>query len=148
MNGILLTWNPNRWSPSYESLEALEAVTPSTDPIPGRWSVGNHKNGIESGMRAFLVRQGNLRGIVATGVVTFGPYLDDHWDGSKRLTGYVEVDWDTWVKPEKRIAVEKLIKQVKTVPWNNLIGSGHVIDQDTTFKIDDLWADGLKRNGI
>lgn len=148
MNGILLTWNPTKWSPPEDELAAMETLTPSKPPALGRWSIANHKNGIDADMPVFLLRQGTDRGIVASGRTQGTPFEDLHWDGSGRPTGYVEVMWDAWVPGEHRLTVERLVAEVTEVAWNNIMSSGLVIAPSVAAKVADLWAENLEDQGI
>lgn len=85
----LLVWNPN-----YASFaeETVEAVTSSTEPIPGDWSTVNRQ--IRAGDRVYLVRVAvEPRGIVAHGHALDRPHQEE--DGRH----YVPVIWDV-LRPE------------------------------------------------
>jgi hypothetical protein len=91
MNGVILTWNPSKWSPRPGQIEDLESLTAQGVEVDGDWSVGNHKNGYERGMPVFLLRQGDHRGIIASGWMIDGPYEGGHWNGGGSSTMYIDL---------------------------------------------------------
>jgi hypothetical protein len=82
MRHILPTWNPGphndeQWSPEQWEIEMVDGTSESRT-YDGRWSVGNRVQGIETGDRAYLLRQGTHgRGLVAIGDITSEPSTDD-----------------------------------------------------------------------
>ncbi len=75
--------------------------------VKGSWAVGNRRGGIERRDRAFLLRQQNDRGIIASGHFTSQVYQDLHWDGSGRGANYAHLRCDTVVDTADRLPVEQ-----------------------------------------
>ena len=69
-----------------------------------RWSCGNTKS-IEVGDRVFLMRLGyqeEIKGIVASGIVTISPFEAPHWneEGSTPTALYIEFEPDVFLNPD------------------------------------------------
>lgn len=123
---ILLTWNPLKWSPTFPEDEAFIRATEgdrSVLPFTDRWSVGN-RNQIDPGTKFFLLRQGTERGLIATGSVTSPVHVGPHWDGSRRPSRYVEIEFEEFVASNHRLPTELLIEAIPGVPWNYIQMSG------------------------
>lgn len=155
---VLLTWNPDKWSPEeprdLQFKQMIEGTIEST-PIIQRWSIGSRRF-LDVGTRAFLVRQRHERGIVASGVVVRGIYDGPHWDGSGRTVSYVDVRWDNMVTIPNRLTIEELKSEIPLVPWDHLQGSGvipearHFADKEPhdASRIQVLWDRHLQNLGL
>jgi 5-methylcytosine-specific restriction protein A len=83
----------------------------------------------------------DLRGIVASGTFTSRIYVDEHWDGSGRLTSNAALDLDVILAPEDRLPVEVLKRRIPTVKWDRLQGSGVAVPETSATRLEQLWAD-------
>jgi hypothetical protein len=120
---ILLTWNPEKWSPEIGPFQTLLEGDLSVAPVVERWSTGTRAN-VPRGTVAFLVRQHDHRGIVASGVTVSDVYQSVHWSGDSKLANFVDVQWEVAVTTEQRLPVERLVDDFPLIPWNYLQGSG------------------------
>lgn len=137
---FILTWNPSKseW-PAKDYLNAVRQ-TKKGKRVGDRWSV-NRKYGIEIGDRAFLLRQHNQRGIVASGYFTSRIVPRAHYDGSNREANYADLKWDRAVGSHDRLKFEELMVQVPGHPWNYLQGSGTQMKDPTAGQLEQLWTD-------
>ena len=120
---ILLTWNPEKWSPETGPFQTLLEGDLSVAPVVESWSTGTRMR-VPRGTVAFLVRQHDHRGIVASGVTVSDVYQSVHWSGDSKLANFVDVQWEVAVTTEQRLPVEHLIDNFPLIPWNYLQGSG------------------------
>src|SRR5437868_3737287 len=100
MSTFLLTWNPLRYP--WAHLPRLLRLSSTGKSVHQRWSCGNNKS-IQLGDRVFLLRQGTDHpGLIASGWVTKGSYLDDPWDENvrRKKSLYVQADWSPIVPLE------------------------------------------------
>lgn len=98
MKTFLFAWNPNKWNWKYleDSVLQIEQVGSFSE----RWSVASHKK-IKPGDRIFLMRLGKEpKGIIASGYVSSPAYLSDHWNDDKKLTNYVEINFETIINAD------------------------------------------------
>lgn len=98
----LLTWNPGRFS--WETFEEDWDVFYMGSRPRFRWSCGNTKS-IEVGDRVFLMRLGyqeEIKGIVASGIVTVSPFEAPHWhgEGGTPTALYIEFEPDVLLNPD------------------------------------------------
>jgi 5-methylcytosine-specific restriction protein A len=146
MAAFILTWNP-RWSdwPADEFNSAVRA-TAMGKAFPDRWSVGIRKHGISVGDRAFMLRQHDRRGIVASARITSGVFEDKHWDDPSKTTTYINLEWDAVLPVEDRLPVEHLRSAVPAVGWDRVQGSGVKLPPPAAAQLEALWhahRDGL-----
>jgi hypothetical protein len=111
MSTYLLTWKPRTWH--WKDFDLRVAASARHEIVGEPWSCGNRQN-ITEGNRVFLLRQGrDSPGLIGSGWVTEGSYLDDHWDPVARRKGkkawYVGVDWDAVLAPVNRLPREELL---------------------------------------
>ena len=103
--------------------------------------MGNRRQGITPGDRAFFLRQGiNRRGICASGVFTSAVYQDLHWDDSGRLSNYAKFSWEVAVTIDDRLPTEDLLLQVPGVAWNYMQASGPQIYPPHDGDLEAVWA--------
>src|SRR5262249_22821290 len=112
---FILAWNPMhfRWQ-DHDYDQAIQ-VTGAGQPWHDEWTVGGRTGGITPGDRAFLYRQHEDRGLVASGTFTSEVYTAPHWDGSGRQARYARLDWDIVLDHEDRLPVEELKVRVGEV---------------------------------
>jgi 5-methylcytosine-specific restriction enzyme A len=139
MSAFILTWHPEffRWE-EYGYREAIQS-TADGQLVHDDWTVGNRKGGISPGDRAYLYRQHDCRGIVASGIFTSGVEIREHWDGSERSASFADLRWDTVLDYEDRLPLEVLTTEVPEMPWNHLQGSGIQLKATAIPALQDLW---------
>ena len=120
---ILLTWNSEKWSPEEGSFKSMIEGDLSVAPVIESWSTGSRKN-VPRGTVAFLVRQNDQRGIVASGVTVSDVYQSGHWSDESKLANFVDVKWEVAVTTDQRLPVEELKVRFPLIPWDFLLGSG------------------------
>jgi hypothetical protein len=136
---FLLTWNPTVWPKGVEWLDETAGTASPSSPVPGDWSVGSRKGGIERGDTALLLRQHHDRGIVASGVFTSEVYQDEHWDGSGRLANNADIDFECIVAVDERLPIELLKSEVPEINWDRLQGSGVQVPDSVEQALLQLW---------
>lgn len=137
--GFLLTFNPSNWDwPQDDRISAILA-TGCGRAVPGRWSVGNRKSGIELGDRAYLLQQGSDRGVIASGSFTSLVYRSEHWDGTGRLSNYADLEWDTVLDDSDRLPVETLRQSLPAYSWDRVQGSGVLVPDTLSEALGTLW---------
>lgn len=137
MSTILLTWNPDKWP--WDSF-ADDVERSRTTRVPMNWTVSTR--GIVRGDRAFLLRQGRDRGIVASAEIRSAPYQAQHWDGSGRTAEYVDVELDVILDVDERLPVEILEEPVRSVHWAPR-QSGTKVPAMAEDELDDIWQSHL-----
>lgn len=136
---FLLTWNPKKYESLLDSYDEYVADTASGHIVQHDWSTGRRRGDIRPGDQAFLVRQRQDRGIVASGTILTEVYQRDDWTGLKDEANYVDVAWDVWLPATDHLPVEVLLSQVPRVPWDNLQASGVMVGEDSADGLTDLW---------
>jgi 5-methylcytosine-specific restriction enzyme A len=139
VSAFILAWHPLhfRWE-ERDYAEAIDA-TAAGQIWPDEWTVGVRRGGIKPGDRAFLYRQHQQRGLVASGAFTSGVETKEHWDGSGRLARYGQLDWDAVLDYEDRLPVEVLRAEVPEVKWDHIQGSGIEVPPAAVRKLAELW---------
>jgi 5-methylcytosine-specific restriction protein A len=137
---FILAWHPMHYLWPEHGYDQAIQVTAAGRPWPERWTVGVRTGGISPGDRAFIYRQYQDRGIVASGVFASGVETGPHWDGSGRLARYGQVVWDIVLDYEDRLPVEHLRAEVPEVKWDHIQGSGIAVPPPAVRKLHDLWA--------
>jgi hypothetical protein len=135
---FVLTWNPDKWRWSDTDFKRHISNTARGRRVRGRWSVGSRTGGIEPGDTAFLLRQGRDRGLIAAGHFTSRVFEDAHWDGSKRLANYGDVEWNLVLAPEHRLRTEVLQQRVPAVHWGPY-GSGMRLRPPADARVARAW---------
>ena len=136
---FILTWNPKRWEwPSRDFENAVEA-TARHEVVRDRWSAGLRRSGMSVGDRAFLLRQRDSRGIVASGIIASEVVEDQHWADPRRTTTFVEVEWDSVLPVEDRVPVEDLKRAIPAVVWDRIQGSGIKLAPPSDSELEKLW---------
>jgi len=152
---ILLTWNPEKWSPDEGPFKALLNGDLSVAPVMESWSTGTRAH-IPQGTIAFLVRQHDHRGIVASGVTVGDVHQSVHWSGDSKLANFIDVEWQVAVSTAQRLTVEQLIEEFPLIPWNYLQGSGvmpsgkYFTDEapHSTRRLVSAWDEHLRSHAI
>lgn len=137
---LILTWNPDQWHwPDQEFAQAVQ-VTAAGGTWSEPWTVGLRTGGVRPGDRAMLLRQHRDRGLVGSGTFTTGLYRAERFDGSRKITSYGDIAWDTIVDPEDRLPTEQLRQEIPDVKWDHLQGSGVAVPPDAAGRLTSLWA--------
>jgi 5-methylcytosine-specific restriction protein A len=137
---FVLAWHPRHYLWEQDGYDRAIQATAAGRAWPGEWTVGVRTGGISPGDRAFLYRQHQDRGLVASGTFTSGVATGPHWDGSGRPARYGQIEWDTVLHYEDRLPVEQLRAEVPEVKWDHVQGSGIAVPTAAVRKLRDLWA--------
>jgi 5-methylcytosine-specific restriction protein A len=145
MPTYLVNWNPKRWH--WEDHAKFVAKTLAGEMPVFDWSTGNRKS-IETGDRLFLVRQSTQRGIIGSGHAVRKSYEAPHWDESREdMANVVDVRWDAILDPADVLPVAELEAANLGVPWDNLMGSGVQVPDESTERLEQLWEAHLRSLG-
>lgn len=146
MRTFLFAWNPNKWD--WKNLDDVILQIEQVGYSSERWTVASHKK-IKSGDRVFLMRLGkNPKGIIASGYVSSPAYLSDHWSDDKKMTHYVEIDFETIINAD----VDPILK-LEDLKEGNLgkykwtpQSSGIEITPDIVDELEEKWFQHLLEN--
>lgn len=145
---FLLTWNPERWNDP-DFVESAIELTGRGELSADSWSTGNRTSGIERGDHAFLLRQHDNRGIVASGTFLSEVHPGEHWDDDRGDTAnYADLALDMWLPAEDRLPVDTLKAEVPEIAWDRLQASGVLVDEDVAETLAELWENHLSDLGI
>ena len=95
------------------------------------------------GDRVFLLRQGREpRGIVGSGRIpnSDGTCEEPHWDGSGRLTTYIDVDWEYFVDPENPLPTGDLKAAATHTSWHPQSSGTRIAVEDLAV-VERLWTE-------
>jgi 5-methylcytosine-specific restriction protein A len=109
--------------------------------VTNSWSTGVSTS-VQPGDRFFLLRQGKVRGIVASGWCTSEVYVDEHFDDPDRDANYTEVAFDVALIAEDRLPTEVLEAQLPEQHWTPQ-GSGSRLKPHLEDDLEELWAQHL-----
>ena len=136
----ILTWNSTRWD--WANRAQMVNDTAAGRRVPGRWATGVRTGGISPGDRAFLLQQGPLRGMVASGSFTSEVFQAPHWDDTPgKVANYANVSWDRVLSDDDMVSIEEVKAQVHALNWDRLQGSGVALPTDGSQQMEDLWQD-------
>jgi hypothetical protein len=145
----ILTWNPKVFDWEQEgSFDKFVKGTGGGRLMRGRWSCGNTKR-IVLGDRVFLLRQGTNRGMIGSGVVTQGSYLDAHFDSSRRgeKAVYCDLKYDTVLPVADVLPIKELQATNLGLPWNSMLKGGVEVPGQSVEKLELIWRQHLIRVG-
>jgi 5-methylcytosine-specific restriction protein A len=142
---FILTWNPQL---SWRDYEEDLALINDGGEVSGDWSVGHISRPIAEGDSFFMLRQGEPRGLVASGVFRSPPFLNDHWDGSGRQAPYALTEFETILDLEEVLPLELLEERVPSFQWWGQRQSGIRVKDDAEADLHELWAEHLATLGI
>lgn len=148
MATFILTWNPALWDQSETERRRDIDRTARGEAVLDRWSVGRRQHGLTDGDRAFLLLQGERRGLVGAGYFTSRPFAGEHWDRSGRELMYASVRFDALLDLRDRLATEDLLIEVPEVPWNSLRQSGTEISGAAATTLEYVWDRHLAELGF
>ena len=155
MNTFLLLWNPAISSYTIDRCEEEFNFqdSPQRDFIDNEgyfpwdlnWTVKDWETA-RSGDRFFMLRVGENQpnGIVMSGKFSSNPYVDDDWSGKKRITHYVDLEFDAAIHPDspKILSSDILGKHFPDRDWRKG-PSGQMVDEKTASKLEELWKDHI-----
>lgn len=158
MNTFLLYWNPyfssykmDRFMDDFDFPEGVDFMTAddrNCDRFPGdfNWSIVEHEK-VREGDRFVFVKVGYSKptGIIGVGHFLSEPYEDEDWSGQGHKVFYMDMEWETVIKPssDKILKTEILKKVIPEVNWTK----GHAgveVSPEVAEKIEKLWRDHLK----
>ncbi|WP_141217195.1 hypothetical protein [Rhodococcus sp. 14-2470-1b] len=134
------------WDGSPEGLDPDERQAMIDATADGRlydssWSFGRGYGNPLAGDRVFLLRTGNLRGVVASASITKdGVVMDDHWTGTGKRTAYIDVTWDVMVGDDDRLTIEELRQALPEFKFP-VLGSGRRIYDPSAASLENLWGE-------
>lgn len=138
---FLLTWNAEKWD--WNSAGRTKAIrrTAAGKHSDGRWATGNRRKGIAEGDRAFLLQQGSVRGLVASGTFTSEIFQEPHWDGTRgKVANYARVRWDRVLRDDDMIDVDELKQRVSGLDWDHIQASGVLAPATAAERLEVIWA--------
>ena len=155
MNTFLLLWNPAISSYTIDRCEKEFNFqdSPQGDFIDNEgyfpwdlnWTVKDWETA-RSGDRFFMLSVGENKpnGIVMSGRFSSNPYVDEDWSGKKRVTHYVDLEFDAAIHPDspKILSSDILEKHFPDRDWRKG-HSGQMLDEETAAKLEDLWNDHI-----
>lgn len=104
MTSFIFIWKPKRYH--WEHLEEDIKELQESGKVNERWSCGNTKS-IEQGDRIYLIKVGTKpKGVIGSGYALTRPFFGRHWNGERRDTLYVDIEFDALLNPE----VEEILR--------------------------------------
>jgi hypothetical protein len=90
------------------------------------------------------VGENQPNGIVMSGRFSSNPYVDEDWSGKKRVTHYVDLEFDAAIHPDspKILSSDILEKHFPDRDWRKG-ASGQMVDEKTASKLEELWKDHI-----
>lgn len=138
---FILTWNSLKWDWNTSGRPSAIEETSRGERVPGRWATGVRTGGIEPGDRAFLLQQGPLRGLAASGWFTTEILQEPHWDGTRgKIANYAYVSWDRVLSDEAMLDIDDVKAQVPGLNWDRIQGSGVLLPTQGALLLEMLWA--------
>ena len=132
---FVMTWNPPNWDISPEEYESRVLATARGDTVREPWSTGSRKSGIAVGDEVVLFRQGDYRGIIASGHATSAISLA----GGHNQVG---VAWGTWVHLADRLPIE-ILSEFAPRFKTPVRASGEKLSSEQAASVRQHWADWL-----
>ena len=157
MATFLLYWNPffssykmDRFLNDFEFPEGKDVLTDDDDwdrsPDFFNWDVLEHEKA-EEGDRFYFVKVGYDKptGIVGSGYFVSEPYEDEDWSGQGRKVFYMDIEWETVIKPtsDKILKTEVLTEVIPEIVWTKG-RSGVMLAPEIADKLDELWDKHLE----
>lgn len=158
MATFLLYWNPyfssykmDRFLDDFDFPEGVDVLTAEDEdwdrsPDFFNWSIVEHEKAHE-GDKFFFVKVGYAKptGIIGVGHFTSEPYVDEDWSGQGRKIYYMDMDWETVIKPtsDKVLKTNVLIDAIPEVIWSKG-KAGVEVSPEVAEKIEALWKKHLE----
>lgn len=158
MATFLLYWNPyfssykmDRFLDDFDFPEGVDVLTAEDEdwdrsPDFFNWSIVEHEKAHE-GDKFFFVKVGYAKptGIIGVGHFTSEPYVDEDWSGQGRKIYYMDMDWETVIKPtsDKVLKTNVLIDAIPEVIWAKG-KAGVEVSPEVAEKIEALWKKHLE----
>ena len=138
---FILTWNSLKWDWNTGGRPNAIEATALGQRVPDRWATGVRSGGIRPGDRAFLLQQGPVRGLVASGWFTSEIFQEPHWDGTpSKFANYASVSWDRVLSDNAMLDIDDIKDQVPGLNWDRIQGSGVHLPTDGALQLEVLWA--------
>jgi hypothetical protein len=148
VNSFVLIWDGSGAGYDPQGYADDIAATSRQEEVRIQWSFGSRRGGAAAGDRVYLLRQHTNRGIVASGHLESGSVgSGEHWNDPKKTAYYVDVIWDAVVSPEDRLPIEQLLSGIDGHNWNNVYGSGQILQPETATKLERAWQQHLTALG-
>lgn len=145
MTTFILAWDGGDAGYAPSKLTADIEATVRGEVVSGTWSVGSRRSGMDPGDRVFLLRQGDARGIIASGRLYDGEiFPGPHWADPEKTAYYTRVDFDHVLATGERLLIETLFSEIPGHHWNNILGSGQMVAPPSDEQLDLVWSDHLK----
>ena len=158
MATFLLYWNPyfssykmDRFLDDFDFPEGVDILTADNEdwdrsPDFFNWSIVEHEKAHE-GDRFFFVKVGYAKptGIIGVGHFTSEPYISEDWSGQGRKIYYMDMDWETVIKPtsDKVLKTNVLIDAIPEITWSKG-KAGVEVSPEVAEKIEALWKKHLE----
>ena len=158
MATFLLYWNPyfssykmDRFLDDFDFPEGVDVLTADNEdwdrsPDCFNWSIVEHEKAHE-GDRFFFVKVGYAKptGIIGVGHFTSEPCVDEDWSGQGRKIYYMDMDWETVIKPtsDKILKTNVLIDAIPEVVWSKG-KAGVMVSPEVAEKIEAIWQKHLE----
>lgn len=145
---FILTWNPDLHPLDFASDGQILA---RGSRIPGRWAVGQRRNGMQRGDSLWLFRLGKAAsnpGIVRRAQVTGQVFEAPHWSSARAAAGvkanYISLDWCEQSPESQPLSRDTLIESVPEAPWAHLQSSGVGLGLHSAQALRELWDHHLR----
>ncbi len=141
-SAFILTWNRQKFP--WENYDHLVKRTKNGKTVAEGWNTQN--KGIVEGDRLFLLRQGEVKGLIGTGWAASGCYLDENYDSSlkRKQVWYVRACFDTLLREDEVLPTETLIESIIAVDWRYIRGSGRSVPSKSLKSLEELWQSHLE----
>ena len=157
MATFLLYWNPyfssykmDRFLEEFDFPEGIDVMTADDNwdrsPNDFNWSIVDHEKAHEGDKFVFVkVGYAKPTGIVGIGQFTSDPYVDKDWSGQGRRIYYMDMYWDSVIKPnsDKILKTSDLIAAIPEVHWSRG-KAGTEVAPEIAKKIMALWEQHVK----
>lgn len=131
----ILTWNPDLFGGDDWLTDQIQDFEDGWE-VEHSWSTGRHRDGLQPGDCAVLLRQKRERGIVAIGTVMSEIHQSTSWKPGAGPANYVRVAWDHIAEIDDRLPIETLLEHIPEAKWNHLYQSGRQFTGDVA---DSIW---------
>ncbi len=125
----ILTWNPDVFGGDDWLTDQIREFKGGW-VVKHSWSTGRHRDGLQPGDCAVLLRQKRERGIVAIGTITSEIHQASSWKPGAVAANVVTVEWNHIAEIGDRLPIETLLERIPDAKWNNLYQSGRQFTGD------------------
>jgi 5-methylcytosine-specific restriction protein A len=144
-NAYILTWNSDKWTWANYDQHILDTKNGKTVDEP--WTT--HNKGIAEGDRLFLLRQGEIRGLIGAGRAASDCFFgDSEVEGQKsEKVRKVLVRFDVLLSDDEVLPTETLIENIAEVKWKSIYASGQKVPAECVGGLETLWQAHLESIG-